>query len=392
MKTTLRVLGLSISLVVAMFVSLFVAYGMRARLPPLPLRAIGRAEALAAFEGERALATQLGMTLAEEGEAPVTLVDGVGVWRGPIALGARECVAVIVAAYGYQSPRAVAVQDLAADSSRITTYPVAPLSVHRGSEGLVAQTQWCNWDAQARVAVAETRGTDTLTNSPFHEGVLHFAVYRGPWARVGGPLALTRGELSSAGLASLGPEPAVLAGQSQVPPGARSLGAAIDLTMGGARLLPASATTYQRLYDAVRGDLDAGVNPRVDPFVPPGDRWGLGLPVNFRQVTESALRGARQPPLHDAVIEVAENRFRRVLLVVDLGRLGASCATLVFTRLVVGQGAALSRHQGAGPGVALPAQGNVVIDRQCPASGVAIYTASDSDQETYRLNVYATTN
>jgi len=392
MKTTLRVLGLSISLVAAMFVFLFVAYGMRARLPPLPLRAIGRAEALSAFEGERQLATQLGMTLAEEGEAPVTLVDGVGVWRRPIALGARECVAVIVTAYGYQSPRAVAVQDLAADSSRITTYPVAPLSLHRGGEGLVAQTQWCNWEAQPRVAVAETRGTDPLTNSPFHEGVLHYAVYRGPWGRVGGPLALTRGELSAPGLASLGPEPAVLAAQSQVPPGARSLGAAIELTMAGARLLPANATTYQRLYDAVRGDLDAGVNPRVDPFVPPGDRWGLGLPVNFRQVTETALRGVRQPPLHDAVIEVAENRFRRVLLVADLGRLGASCATLMFTRLVVAQGASLMRHQGAERGVAIPAQGNVVIDRQCPATGVAIYTASDSDQETYRLDVYATTN
>ncbi|TAK20005.1 MAG: hypothetical protein EPO40_32405 [Myxococcaceae bacterium] len=392
MKTTLRVLGLSISFVVALFVFLFVAYGMRARLPPLPLRAIGRAEALSAFEGERQLATQLGMTLAEEGEAPVTLVDGVGVWRRPIALGARECVAVIVTAYGYQSPRAVAVQDLAADSSRITTYPVAPLSVHRGSEGLVAQTQWCNWDAQPRVAVAETRGTDPLVNSPFHEGVLHYAVYRAPWGRVGGPLALTRGELSASGLASLGPEPAVLAAQSQVPPGARSLGAAIELTMAGARLLPANATTYQRLYDAVRGDLDAGVNPRVDPFVPPGDRWGLGLPVNFRQVTETALRGARQPPLHDAVIEVAENRFRRVLLVADLGRLGASCATLMFTRLVVAQGASLMRHQGAERGVAIPAQGNVVIDRQCPAGAVVIYTASDSDQETYRLDVYATTN
>lgn len=392
MKTTLRVLGLSISLVGGLFVFLFVAYGMRARLPPLPLRAIGRAEALSAFEGERQLATQLGMTLAEEGEAPVTLVDGVGVWRRPIALGARECVAVIVAAYGYQSPRAVAVQDLAADSSRITTYPLAPLSVHRGSEGLVAQTQWCNWDAQPRVAVAETRGTDPLTNSPYHEGVLHYAVYRGPWERVGGPLALTRGELSAQGLASLGPEPAVLAARSQVPPGARSLGAAIELTMAGARLLPASATTYQRLYDAVRGDLDAGVNPRVDPFVPPGDRWGLGLPVNFRQVTETALRGARQPPLHDAVIEVEENRFRRALLVVDLGRLGASCATLMFTRLVVAQGASLMRHQGAGGGVAIPAQGNVAIDRQCPASGVVIYTASDSDQETYRLDVYATTS
>lgn len=392
MKTKLRVLGLSISLVGALFVFLFVAYGMRARLPPLPLRAIGRAEALSAFERERQLATQLDMTLAEEGEAPVTLVDGLGVWRHPIALGARECAAVIVTAYGYQSPRAVAVQDVAADSSRITTSPVAPLSVDRGSVGLVAHTQWCNWNAQPRVAVAETGGVAPLANSPFHEGLLHYAVYRGAWERVGGPPALNRGELSAQGLASLGPEPAVLAAQPQVPPGARSLGAPIELTMAGARLLPANASTYQRLYDAVRGDLDAGVNPRVDPFVPPGDRWGLGLPVNFRQVTESVMRGDRQPPLHDAVLEVGVNSFRRALLVVDLGRLGTSCATLMFTRLVVSQGASLMRHQGAEPGVAIPAQGNVVLDRQCPARGVVIYTASDTDQETYRLDVYATAN
>jgi len=34
----------------------------------------------------------------------------------------------------------------------------------------------------------------------------------------------------------------------------------------------------------------------------------------------------------------------------------------------------------------------VVLDRQCPARGVVIYTASDTDQETYRLDVYATAN
>lgn len=389
MKTTLRVLGLSIALVGGLFMYLFVAFGLRERLPAPPLRAVTRAEALAAFEGEGRVAAQLGMTLAEEGEEPVTLVDGVGVWRRPIALGARECVAVIVAAYGYQTPRAVAVQDAAADSSRITTYPIAPLSVHRG-EGLVAHAQWCNWAAQARVAVAETRPTDPVQDSPFHEAVLHYAVYRGPWERVGGPRALTRGELSGEGLAALGPEPAALSARSQVPPGARPLGAAVDLTMAGARLLPANATTYRRLYEAVRSDLDAAVNPRVDPFVPPGDRWGLGLPVNFRQVAAAARRGAPPAPLHDAVIEVARNRFRRVLLVVDRGRLGAPCATLLFTRLVVGQGAALMRHDGPGPGTALPSQGNVVRDRACPAEGVVIYTADDADQETYRLAAYAT--
>jgi hypothetical protein len=389
MKNTLRVLGLSIALVGGVFVALFVAFGMRARLPPT-LRAITRAEALAAFEGERLVATQLGMALAEEGETPVTLVDGVGVWRRPIALGARECVAVIVAAYGHQSPRAVAVQDVRADSSRITTSPLAPLSVHRGAEGIVAQTQWCNWSAEARVAVAETRPTDPAAGSAFRDAVLHFAVYRGTWERVGGPGNLTRGDLSESGLASLGTEPAVIAAQSQVPAGARSLGAPIDLTLAGARLLPANGVTYQRLYDAVRGDLAGGVNPRIDPFVPPGDRWGLGLPVDFREVVVAALRGAVQPPLHDAVLEVGAGRFRRVVLVVDRARLGASCVTLLFTRLAVGQGAALWRHDGVGPGEALVGEGNAVRDRACPATGVALYTADDTDQRTYRLDVYAT--
>jgi hypothetical protein len=390
MNHPLRVLGLAISLVVALFAGLFVAAGRREVLPPPAPRAITRAEALAAFEGERALAVQRGMTLAEEGEAPVTLVGAVGVWRHPLPLGARECVAVIVTAYGYQSPSAVAVQDATADSSRITTYPVAPLSLHREGVGLVAHAQWCNWEAQARVAVAETRPLRATARSPYESGVLHFAVYRGSWERVGGAGALTRGALSAPGLAALGAEPAALATAAQVPPGARALGAPIDLTMAGARLVPASAATYQRLYDAVRGELGVGVNPRVDPFVPPGDRWGLGLPVNFQQVAAGARRGAEPAPLHDAVIEVGANRFRRVLAVVDAGRLGAPCATLLFTRLVVGQGAGVTRHDADGRATPLASVGNVARDAVCPARGTVIYTADDGDQETYRLSAYAT--
>lgn len=390
MNATLRVLGLSISFVGALFVFAFVAYGMRARLPDPPLPAIPRARALAALDAERAAATALGMTLAEEGEAAVTLVDGTGVWRRPVAVGAHECVAVIVTAFGYQSPRGVALQDAAADSSRITEYPIAPLSLGRWGEGLTAQAQWCDWEARPRVAVAETRGIDPLSSSPYRDGVVHYAIYRGPWGRVGGPTALTRGTLSAQGLASLGPEPAALAARPQVPAGGRALGAPFVLTMAGARLLPANATTYQRLYDAVRGDLAVGVNPRVDPFVPPGDRWGLGLPVNFQEVVASARRGAAPIPVHDAVIEVGDNRFRRVLLVVDRGRLGASCATLMFTRLVVAQGAAVSRHDADGSVHALAVEGNVARDVACPASGVAVYSVGDADQEPYRLDVFAT--
>ncbi len=391
MSSVLRVLGLAVSLVGAMFASMAVAFGMRERLPPPPLRAITAAEAAAAFDVERTAATQLGMTLAEEGEAPVTAVSGLGVWRRPIALGAQECVAVIVSVRGYQAPRAVALQNPAADSSRITLYPTRPLSVHQGNEGLAAQTQWCNWTPGSAIAVAETRSLDPVSDSVFRDAVLHYAVYRGPWTRVGGPTALTRGELSARGLADLGPEPAVLGGAAMAA-NARSLGAPIDITLAGARLVPANATTYRRLYEAVRGRLEEPVNPKVDPFVPPGDRWGLGLPVNAREVIAGVLHGADPPPLHDPVIEVARNRFRRVIAVVDRGRLGASCVRLTFTRLVVGHGARVYRYDDSDSdiGSALATQGNVATDVSCPATGVATYAVDDTDQESYRLNVWAT--
>lgn len=392
MNSTLRVLGLAVSLVGAMFASMAVAFGMRERLPAPPLRAITAAEAAVAFDVERAAAAQLGMTLAEEGEAPVTTVNGLGVWRRPVALGAQECVAVIVSVRGYQAPRAVALQHPAADSSRITRHPTRPLSVHQGNEGLAAQAQWCNWEPGSAVAVAETRSLDPDLASPFRDGVLRYAVYRGPWARVGGPAALTRGELSARGLADLGPEPAVLAGAALMAGNARSLGAPIDITLAGARLVPANATTYRRLYEAVRGRLEEPVNPRVDPFVPAGDRWGLGLPVNAREVIAGVLRGADAPPLHDPVIEVGRNRFRRVIAVVDRGRLGASCVRLTFTRLVVGHGARVYRYDegDSDVGSALATQGNVATDVSCPATGVTTYAVDDTDQETYRLNVWAT--
>lgn len=388
----MRALGLLISLMGAVFVFGAVAFGTRTRLPLPPLRVIAPAEAQAAFDVERAAATQLGMTLAEEGEEAVTAVNALGVWRRPVALGARECVAVIVAVRGYQAPRALALQGAGSDSSRITYHPVRPLSLHQGNEGLAAQVQWCNWEPKPAMAVAETRSLDGDLSSPYRDAVLHYAVYRAPWDRVGGPLALNRGELSARALADLGPDPAMLATASMVPATARSLGAPIDITMAGARLVPANATTYRRLYEAVRGRLTEPVNPRVDPFVPPGDRWGLGLPVNTREVTAGVLRGAAAPPLHDAVLEIGENRFRRVLAVVDRGRLGASCVRLMFTRLVVGLGATVYRYDEADPdvGAALAAQRNVASDLACPASGVAVYAVDDTDQEPYRLSVFAT--
>ena len=107
-----------------------------------------------AFESERAVAVGLRMTLAEEAQAPAEKSGAIGgVWSRRIAIGARECVAVIATTYGHHSPVALALQARSDDASGM----VAPLSLTRAEGGLVAQVQWCEAEAHTRVAVFETR-------------------------------------------------------------------------------------------------------------------------------------------------------------------------------------------------------------------------------------------
>jgi len=106
----------------------------------------------------------------------------------------------------------------------------------------------------------------------------------------------------------------------------------------------------------------------------------------------AALRGdVAGQRLQDPLFEPEPGRRRRVLAAVDVGRLGAPCVALHFTRLLFLHGAALRRH---GPdvgddGVDLPPSENAVVDRRCPASGVALYSVAEGDQEDWVLRVYA---
>ena len=385
--STKRVVGSGGAILAGIAVFLFVAFGLRARLPPPVLRPITRDEALAALQRERAVATALGMTLVEEGEEAVVLADGFGVWRRPVSVGARECVAVLVTAFGHQSPRALALQDASSDASRITTSPVPPVSAVRGVDGLVAQVQWCDEEARARTAVAETRPTDGRAVDPLTDGTLHFAIYRGPWESAGGIEGLRRGQFSTEGLTGLGANVAMRSARSARPADAVALGPDVDLTLAGARLLPANDATYRRLIDAVRGGADATPNPRLDAYIPANDRWGLGLPPNLRLLSAALRAGAPPPPVSDPVLAAEGGTHHRVLIVLDRARLGAACATLVFTRLVPGQRATVFRHDAAAlPGVALDSVANAATDRAC-APGIAVYAVPDTDAATYRLSI-----
>lgn len=387
----MRVVGVGLSVAAGLAAGGLTAHTLRVRRATEAPPSIERAAAMRAFEGERAVAAGLRMTLAEEGDAPVEKQGAVGgTWSRRVQVGARECVAVIATTYGNHAPVALALQSLSDDDTRIAAGMTRPLSLTRADGGLVAQAQWCDAEAHPRVAVFETRAlTERVFDRPLTAAV-HFAIYRAPWEVVGGPARLLRGELGGWAMRQMPPRFALDESAAHLPAGGQLVGVPVPVRPDGARLLPANADTYRVLYERVRGASDAVVNPRIDPSRPAGDPWGTGLPVDLLGVYR-ALRGEREGPrLHDPVFEVAGAR-RRVLAVVDTRRLGAPCVTLMLTRVLYGHEAVVWRHGATpgDPGVRLPARENSVLDRHCLADAVVVYSVDDCDQEEWVLRVFA---
>ena len=387
----MRVVGVGLSVAAGLAAGGLTAHTLRVRRATEAPPSIDRAAAMRAFESERAVAVALRMTLAEEGEAPVEKQGAVGgAWSRRVALGARECVAVIATTFGDHAPVALAVQSLSDDDTRIASGMVRPLSLARAGGGLVAQAQWCDAEAHPRAVVFETRAlTERVFDRPLAAAV-HFAIYRASWDAVGGPARLRRGELGGWAMRQMPPRYALDEAEAHRPEGAQFVGVPVPIRPDGARLLPASVDTYRALYERVRGAGSAAVNPRIDPSRPAGDPWGTGLPLDMLGVYR-ALRGDGEATrLHDPVFDAAGAR-RRVLAVIDTRRLGAPCLTLMFTRLLYAHEAVVWRH-GATPGdvgVRLAPRENSVLDRHCVADAMAVYSVDDRDQEEWVLRVFA---
>ncbi len=390
MQNPWRALGVGLSVVAGLGAGGVTASTMRVRRSSEAPPEIERAAAMRAFESERAVAVGLRMTLAEEAQAPAEKSGAIGgVWSRRIAIGARECVAVIATTYGHHSPVALALQARSDDDAHIATGMVAPLSLTRAEGGLVAQVQWCEAEAHTRVAVFETRAlTPRVFERPL-TATVHFAVYRGAWDAVGGTTRLRRGAFASWALRQFPPQYAVDESRAHVPTDGRMLGVAVPIRPDGARLLPANAATYGALYERARSGRDVVVNPRIDPSRPPDEPWGTGLPVDLTGLYQR-LRGDRDAtPPTDPVFEVGGGH-RRVLAVVDAASLGAPCVALMFTRIFYEHRAVVWRHESpADAGRLLDARENSVVDRMCPARGVTLYSVDDRDQEDWFMRVFA---
>ncbi len=390
MQNPWRTLGVGLSVVAGLGAGGVTASAMRVRRSTEAPPEIERAAAMRAFEAERAVAVGLHMSLAEEAQAPAQNSGAIGgVWSHRIAVGARECVAVIATTYGHHGPVALALQARSDDDEHIARGMIAPLSLTRAEGGLVAQVQWCEAEAHTRVAVFETRAlTPRVFERPL-SATVHFAVYRGAWDAVGGTPALRRGAFASWALRQFPPQYAVDESRAHAPAGGRMLGVAVPIRPDGARLLPANAATYEALYERARSGRDVVVNPRIDPSRPADEPWGTGLPVDLTGLYQR-LRGERDAtPLRDPVF-AAGSGHRRVLAVVDAESLGAPCVALMFTRVLYLHRAVVWRHGSpSDAGTLLDARENSVVDRVCPARGVSLYSVDDRDQEDWIVRVFA---
>lgn len=364
------------------FAGLFGAFVFRDRLP---IPAIERSAARRAIDSERAVVQRMGMTVAGEGEGRLTGREGT--WTLPLQVGARECVAVIVATYGHHVPERAWIDGGSVDVASASIFSLdanADVRAVGDASGLTLHVQHCGWaPEQLRVAV-RTRAHDTFSVTPT-DGSLAYAVYRVPWDRIDGVAGLTRGRVTEAGMRRLGSEPARAQTLRAVPAGETLFGPTVTILAGAARLIPANEANQRLLRGAISAQAGETVNPNIDLSAVEGDTWQITAAPLDPALSADAMF-ARMMPTHDAVIELRDNVFVRVLAVVDRAALGRRCVTLLFSRDRYGYAAEVSRFVPSGRALAsLARRGNVALDRVCPATGTEIYVVPDSDQESYRL-------
>ncbi|MFO0626975.1 MAG: hypothetical protein U0325_15295 [Polyangiales bacterium] len=321
------------------------------------------------------------MTLATRGTATLSMRGSVGAWSMPLPMQAGECVALVAGSDGRVRVHAAAIQG-EARARDVISYDA--MSVGGNGGGAVAHVQWCEREAVTRVAVVAGEAVNGGSRLAA-EHTLHWAIYRGAWARVGGPAGLTRGRLRPESLASLGDDLAAQTADAVVPV-ARRWGAAIPVTLGAARLLPADAETYEALIHASVAHENPRVNPRVDPITVPGAPWATGLPLNFAAVRENTAADL-SPPVHDPVVDLGFNDVRRVLAVVHRGRLGLPCAGIALVRGRFGYRPRVQAMAPDGSLRDLPERENVALDEQCPVDGPTVYLAPFNDHERWTLHV-----
>jgi hypothetical protein len=376
-----RTLGVMISATLGAIAAMVVAAGAAPRRWEESGGIIAAPVVQRALRVEGEVARALGMSLAEQGTAALSLHGTAGAWSMPLRFRAGECVALLAASEGRVRVQQAAIQGEARARDVIAHDAMA---IGGTGGGVLAHVQWCEREAVTRVAVVTGEAVSSGSRLAV-EHTLRWAVYRGPWSTVGGPAGLRRGRLRAESLEGLGDDLAARLAESVLPLARRREGG-IPISLGAARLLPADAETYAALIRASVANDNPQVNPRVDPTAVPGVPWTTGLPINFASV-RAGVRADLSPAVHDPVTDLGFNDVRRVLAVVHRGRLGEPCAGIALVRRRFGYRPQVQAIQRDGTVRDLPERENVAFDEQCPALGPTVYIAPFRDHDRWTLHV-----
>jgi hypothetical protein len=361
--------------------SLSCALGFAASTVPAP-DPMPREAVLASLALERSAAEALGFAFEREVDAEHETHEPPD--RLELSLGAGECVAVIAAVWGSQSPGRLALRR-ASDASQVVSEDAEP------AWRRVAHVQWCGERAEALTLELERSRDDLFSREGHVAGGSRLVVMRGPASRIGGLERLTRGRVPDAELARLSGhvfDAAAAARRSSTP-----LMTELAIESFSARLIPEDLATYGVLHEGAANGSSRVVRPRFSPLpesAPRAFRPGL---VGTR--TAEDLRAQARPSdaagePHPAVRQTSEG-MARVLAVIDTARLVEPCVELQFVRMAFGYEAPVRRVPatgGSGGERALQKLDNVAWDSVCRSDGTLVYVVPTTDQERYTLRVY----
>jgi hypothetical protein len=145
-----RTLGVMISATLGAIAAMVVAAGAAPRRWEESGGIIAAPVVQRALRVEGEVARALGMSLAEQGTAALSLHGTAGAWSMPLRFRAGECVALLAASEGRVRVQQAAIQGEARARDVIAHDAMA---IGGTGGGVLAHVQWCEREAVTRVAV-----------------------------------------------------------------------------------------------------------------------------------------------------------------------------------------------------------------------------------------------
>ncbi|MFK7989028.1 MAG: hypothetical protein AB8I08_23625 [Sandaracinaceae bacterium] len=330
----------------------------------VPPNRVDQTMAEAAFERERAVADNLGLTVQQS----ETLETDREEHRFEVPLSEDECVAFVAAAWGYVGVDAVRLQDGEETLSLSTP------------SGLAGHTQYCaTRDITVTADVSIEHQDSILGRAAYSQGTLRYAVLTGRLPA--GIHSLNRGSLTSHAVERLAPSAATYEAD-QLAEDKSPWGPPLAVAPYRARLVPESTAAYEHLRGLAQNQNPDEMTPRIDLL--PDTVPALWRPL----VNDGAypIPSGDEGPTSVPAMAFEESTPVRVLAVVDAEALGRCVDVQLVLNLWGRETSARRRSVSGDPPDSSTRAANVMSDRVC--AGRATYVADGDDHSPYLLRIF----